>query len=166
MRGGDRITPREKLFADAYLKSFNATKAYMEAYNITDTTAAGRRGYKLKKKAEVKKYIDDALAEITRRARIDATKVVELLAAVAFTSPADFASISEENGKQKIVWKDIEGLDEDVKKAISVIKNTPSGIAIETLDRMKAMDLLMKYLNINEGGEGEVVIEGEKDIEE
>lgn len=96
----------------------------------------------------------------------DKQKVLELLEAIAFTSPAYFAKIANDSQKQKIVWQDIESLPDEVKKAIAVIKNTPSGIAIETLDRMKAIDLLMKYMGMSKSGEGGVLIEGEGELEE
>ena len=89
---------------------------------------------------------------------------MELLAAIAFTSPADFAKIITEDGKQRLLWQDFEDLPEDVKKAVAVIKNTPSGIAVETLDRMKAIDMLLKYMGISKEKSEGVVIEGEGEI--
>lgn len=164
--GGDTITEKQKKFADAYIKCLNATEAYMEAYGAENRAQAARRGCRLKKNAEVKEYIEKELEEIHLRAKVDAKKVLELLAAIAFTSPAHFVKFENEGGKQKIVWKDVETLPEEVKRAIAVIKNTPSGIAIETLDRMKAIDLLMKYMGIDKQTGGGVVFEGEDEIEE
>lgn len=138
----------------------------MEAFGVEDKLQAAKRASKLKNKPEIKKYIEEELEKISRKAKVDAQKVLELLAAIAFTSPADFAKISDEGGKQRIVWRDVDALPEDVKRAIAVIKNTPSGISIETLDRMKAIDLLMKYMGIDRKDEGGVVFEGEGEIEE
>ncbi len=159
------ITEKQRVFADTYVKCLNATEAYMKAYGVKDRDNAARYGSKLKKNPEVRKYIQKRVEEASRRAELETEKILELLAAIAFTSPADFARIDTEGGKQKLLWQDIESLPEDVRKAIAVIKNTPSGIAIETLDRMKAIDMLMKYMGIkNEKAEG-VVIEGEREIE-
>lgn len=164
MRGGDKITEKQRVFADEYVKCLNATEAYIKAYGTKDKKQAGNLGSRLKNHPEVKDYIKKRIERVSKRAEIEAEKVMELLAAIAFTSPADFARIDTEGGKQKLLWQDIESLPEDVKKAIAVIKNTPSGIAIETLDRMKAIDMLMKYMGIkSEGAEG-VVIVGEGEI--
>lgn len=133
----------------------------MEAYGIKNRKLASNRGSLLRRKPEIEEYIQKRIEAVSRRAEIDAEKVLGLLAAIAFTSPADFARIDTENGKQKLLWQDIESLPEDVKKAIAVIKNTPSGIAIETLDRMKAIDMLMKYMGITKEKAEGVVIEGE-----
>lgn len=138
----------------------------MKAYGTKSKKMAANRGSILKNKPEIKEYIEKRVEEISQSARVDATKLLELLAAIAYTSPADFVKIVTEGGKQKIVWKDVDTLPEDVKKAIAVIKNTPSGIVIETLDRMKAIEQLMKYMGINKDGGSGVVIEGERYIEE
>lgn len=164
VKGGDRITDKQKKFADAYIREPNATKAYMEAYNVTDREAASKRGSALKRNGEVKEYIEKAFSEVSRKARAEAENVLELLCDIAFTSPASFAKIESEGGKQKIVWEDISNLPDDVKNAIATVKNTPGGIVVETLDRMKAIDMLMKYMGIKQSGEGGVVFEGEKDI--
>ena len=98
--------------------------------------------------------------------RVSEKKVIELLAAMAFTSPADLIDIVEENNKQKIKWKSFDELPEDVKAAISTIKNTPSGINIETIDRLKAVDMLLKHLGIKGKSVNKVIITGENELEE
>lgn len=136
----------------------------MKVFGTKDRRYAAKKASVLKRKKEIREYTEAALEKLRTEAMVDAKKVLELLASVAFTSPASFAYIAEENGKQKIVWKDIEKIPEDVKRAIAVMKNTPSGVAIETLDRMKAIDLLMKYMGISSDGGG-VYFEGEGEIE-
>lgn len=166
MRGGDRITDKQKKFADEYIREPNATKAYMTAYGVENKKLAGKKAWELKKNPEVKEYIESALREVSELAKVDAQKVLGLLADIAFTSPASFVKITNEGGKQKIVWKDLARLPEEVKSAIATVKNTPSGIIVETLDRMKAIDLLMKYMGLDKSGAGGVVFEGENELEE
>ncbi len=158
--GGDRITGKQKRFADIYVKCQDAAEAYAQAYGTKDMKAAINGGARLLKITEVQEYIKKKDEEMRGSTKVEGEKLLELLTAIAFTSPADFASITTEGGKQKIVWQDIAALPEDVKKAVAVIKNTPSGIVVETLDRMKAIDLLMKYTGIQKDGDGGVVIEG------
>lgn len=137
----------------------------MEAYGATRKTAE-KCSSRVRNNPEVKKYIAEAVGEISKNAKLDAEKVLCFLCSVAFTSPADFAKIKVEGGKQKIVWKDVNKLPEEIKCAIATIKNTPSGIVIETLDRLKAVDLLMKYMGIDKNQSGGVYFEGENEIEE
>lgn len=138
----------------------------MTAYGTENADYAAKKAYVLKKNSEVSAYIEKGLEEVRTKARIDAQKILELLANVAFTSPAAFAKITEEKGKQKILWQDFDTLPDDVKSAIAVIKNTPSGILVETLDRMKAIDLLMKYMGLNHKEKTGVYFEGEEKLEE
>lgn len=88
------------------------------------------------------------------------------MGAIAFTSPADLTEIVTENEKQKIRWKSFEKLPKEVKLAVAAIKNTPSGINIETIDRLKAIEMLLKYLGINESEVKKVVIMGEDELDE
>ena len=162
--GGDIITQKQRVFADEYVKCLSATQAYMKAYGVKDRAQAGKRGSLLTKKPEIKEYIQKRIERVSKKAGVEAEKVMELLATIAFTSPADFARIDTEGGKQRLLWQDIESLPEDVKKAIAVIKNTPSGIVIETMDRLKAIDMLLKYMGIKNEGESGVVIVGEGEL--
>ena len=155
--GGDTITEKEIKFAQAYIKSGNATDAYVQIFGENNRRVAANKACRLKKSPQVKEYIDQRLIDTDTT---NSDKVIKLLEAIAFTSPADFAKITTEGGKQKIVWQDIELLPEEVKKAIAVIKNTPSGIVIETLDRMKAIDLLIKHTEAKVEQGGGVIIEG------
>ena len=163
-KGGDKITEKQRVFAEAYLKCLDEAKAYSEAYGTLDAAVASKRGALLLKKPEIKEYIDQKAEEGGKKSGYDHEQVIDLLCAIAFTSPADFVRIDTEGGKQKIVWQDIDALPENAKKAISVIKNTPSGICIETLDRMKAIDMLMKYSDWTGEDVSGVIIEGESRI--
>lgn len=118
------------------------------------------------KKNEVRQYIGSELEKAKRRSDMDTDSMLELLCAVASTSPASLGYLEEENGKQKVVWKSFEELDEETKKAIAIIKNTREGVEIGLLDRMKAIEMLFKYMGLEAKGEGTVLIVGEKDIED
>lgn len=98
--------------------------------------------------------------------KVSEKKVVDLLSTIAFTSPASLAMIVEEGEKQKIKWKNFDQLPEDVRLAISEIKNTPSGINVETIDRLKAIEILLKHLGIKNKDVKKVVIMGEGELEE
>ena len=53
------MRPRWRLFADKYLRTWNATDAYTEAYPQCTRATAGRNGHKLLKNAEIHAYIHD-----------------------------------------------------------------------------------------------------------
>ncbi len=155
-KGGDKITEKQRVFAEAYIKSGDAALSYSEAYGTKNAHTALEKGTLLLKKPEIKEFVE----KNSVKEGLEQEKVLELLYAIAFTSPADFVRIETEGGKQKIVWQDIDSLPDAAKKAICAIKNTPSGICIETLDRMKAIDMLMKYSDLKRDGGVGVIIEG------
>lgn len=155
-KGGDKITEKQRVFAEAYIKSGDAALSYSEAYGTKNAHTALEKGTLLLKKPEIKEFVE----KNSVKEGLEQERVLELLYAIAFTSPADFVRIETEGGKQKIVWQDIDSLPDAAKKAICAIKNTPSGICIETLDRMKAIDMLMKYSDLKRDGGVGVIIEG------
>ncbi len=134
-------------------------------YNCSNKKIASDNASKLRKNPEVKEYIDTLFKKARKRNEIDTDRIIALLGAVAFSSPADMGKIVEENGEQRFVWKDTDELEEDVRKAIAIIKNTKSGIEIETLDRLKAIDMLLKHLGMDQNNEGGVIISGENELE-
>ncbi len=148
------------------MKTLDGARAYVEAgYEVKNKKGATAAAYNLRHKKQVKEYIDGLFEKVRKRNELDCDKVIELLGAIAFTSPADLGEIEEEeNGEQKIRWKSFEELDEDTKRAIAIIKNTRGAVEIETQDRMKAIAKLMKHLGIEKNGEGGVVIKGEEAI--
>ncbi len=166
IEGGDRITDRQKKFAEEYVKLLDGGKAYMAAgYNCSSRKRAIDHAARLKKNPEVKEYINTLFKKARKRNEIDMDRIIALLGAVAFSSPADMGKIVEENGEQKFVWKDTDELEEDVRRAIAIIKNTKCGIEIETLDRLKAIDMLLKHLGMDQNAEGGVIISGENELE-
>lgn len=51
------LSEKQRLFCLYYVRYFNATKAYMKAYGC-DAKTAGANGYRLLKKAEIRKEIE------------------------------------------------------------------------------------------------------------
>ena len=98
--------------------------------------------------------------------KVTEKKIIELLADMAFTSPASLVSIVEENEKQKIKWRNFDDLPENVRATIAAVKNTPSGINVETIDRLKAVDMLLRHLGIKREDAAKVIINGENELEE
>lgn len=155
------------------MKTLDAAKAYIAAgYSAPDEKSAERLARMLKGRASVKNYIErltqteEKLTQNEERLSPDEESVLALLGAIAFSSPADMGKIVEENGEQRFVWKRFDEMDDGTKRAIAIIKNTRCGIEMETLDRMKAIDMLLKHLGIEHGENDAVVITGENEIAE
>ena len=77
------MTEKQKIFADEYIISLNATQAYKKAYpNIKKDDAASVNGSKLLRNTKVKAYIDEQLEKLQSERVADQQEVLEFLTSV------------------------------------------------------------------------------------
>lgn len=141
-----------KRFIDEYLIDLNITRAYASVYNVKSNEVAAASGSRLLGNVKVQEYLLSKRDELRKSTQVTQERVILELACIAFAQSPDFINIIEtvKNGKkgQKIVIKDLEGLTEEQKKAISKVKYTSRGIEIILHDKLKALELLGKYLGL------------------
>lgn len=76
-----KLTPKQQRFADEYIKSGNAADAARKAgYSKQTARTVGQQNLT---KLDIKKYIDERMAEIASKRIMDATEAVELLTSIA-----------------------------------------------------------------------------------
>ena len=85
------------------------------------------------------------------RKKICPQRVVEELAAIGFARATDFLCL--ENGELTI--RSTEELKKSDQAAIASIERTSSGIRLKLYDKMKALELLGKYMGLFEGSPGQ-----------
>ena len=153
-----KLTEKQKIFANEYLVDLNATRAYKVAYKSCkkDETAAVN-GNRMLRNAKVKEYIDKRIKDREIRTEITQDRVLQELAAIAFSNGSDFAEVVEDiildaDGKprtyKRVDLVETKKLPKDKRKAISSIKETKFGIAVESADKVKALELLGKHLGM------------------
>ena len=76
-----RLTTKQRLFADEYIKSGNATQSAIKAGYATK--AAYRTGSENLRKPQIKAYIDAKMAEIESRKIADAKEAMQAITAIA-----------------------------------------------------------------------------------
>lgn len=78
-----KLTQKQRLFADEYIKSGNATQAYIKAgYKVRSDKVAGVNATRMLGNARVKAYIDAKMTEIESHKIADAKEVLEYLTGV------------------------------------------------------------------------------------
>lgn len=83
------LTAKNKLFVEEYVANhYNATQAYITAYGC-DYSSANKKAFTLLKKQEVKDYIKEVQKERTEQLNINADRVLEELASIAFAPKDD-----------------------------------------------------------------------------
>jgi len=76
-----KLTPKQQRFADEYIKSGNAADAARKAgYSKRSARSVGQQNLT---KLDIKKYIDERMAEIASKRIMDATEAIELLTSIA-----------------------------------------------------------------------------------
>lgn len=78
-----KLTPKQQLFADEYIKSGNATEAYIKAgYQVKNQGSSKAAASRLLTNVNLKSYIDAKLAEIESHKIADAKEVLQFFTCV------------------------------------------------------------------------------------
>ena len=98
------MTERQKIFADHYIISLNATESYKEAYpKIKSIKTAEVNGSKLLRNTKVKAYIDEQLEKLKSERVADQQEVLEFLTAVMRGEVTEPLLVLDGEGTQKVV---------------------------------------------------------------
>lgn len=141
----DKLTPKQKLFADEYLIDLNATRAYKVAYkSIKKDETANVNSSRLLRNAKVSKYIKERIDERSKRTEITQDNVLKELATIAFAKVTDFVTI--ENGV--VIVKDTKDIPNNLLPAIASIKEGKNGIEVSFYSKDKSLELLGRHLGM------------------
>lgn len=149
------MTDKQKLFCDEYLKDFNATRAYKEAYPSCKKDATARvNGCKLLTNTNIAEYIEQQKELLKSKMEITQERVLKEMARIAF---GDIRKLYNESGE----LKNIQDLDDDTAAIITSIESTEEfdGYGqdreqigwtkkVKTADKTKALDMLGKYFGM------------------
>ncbi|MBB6632775.1 terminase small subunit [Cohnella thailandensis] len=136
------LTEKQQRFADEYLVDLNATQAAIRAGYSSNS--AEQQGSRLLSNAKVRAYIDERMAEHSRRTGVNQERIIRELARIAFLDPTKLVSM----GNATIM----EDASEDDTAAIASVKvktipfEEGEGVEREVrfADKIKALELLGK----------------------
>lgn len=158
------LTPKQRIFADHYLKSNNATQSYKFAYpNIKNDETASACSARLLTNAKVIEYLAGVQKELAKKEVITVERIVNKLVKEAFGADIeDVAEIGEDGNLKLIPGGPLSGIDgisfsesessSDNDKGSSSSKT--KSISVKKKDQLKALDMLMKTLGIGAYGRG------------
>ena len=141
-----------------YIKNYNATQSAIKA-GFSPRTAS-QIGYQLLQKSSVRKEIEK-LKEMKRQSiLIDEEDIVEMYMRIAFADITDFLEFGQEevpiideegNYVATTVQNVVNFKDSDVVdgQLIKEVKQGRQGVSIKLEDRMKALEWLANYFNMN-----------------
>ena len=127
MADANTLTEKERIFADEYIKTTNATQSAIKA-GYSEKSASSK-GSQLLRKVKVRKYIDDVMEKRSKNTIATADEVLEYLTKVmngeekdAFgldASVADRTKAAELLGKRHMLFTDKVKLDAEIEIDIS-----------------------------------------------
>ncbi|NCB44323.1 MAG: terminase small subunit [Clostridia bacterium] len=138
----NKLPAKRQRFVDEYCVDFNGTQAAIRAgYSIK---SANEQAARLLANDNVKKALDEKRLEIAESSKLKTSDVIDELRKIAFSDITQVISFSSAKAKVKSSRK----LTEDAKKTIASVSQTQNGLTVKLHDKVKALELLGRYLNI------------------
>lgn len=79
------LTPKQMEFCQYYIYDWNATRAYMKAYDTDNNNMAAVEAHKLLRKPNIKEYIEHLQTQLEKIANISRLKVLKEHIKIAFS---------------------------------------------------------------------------------
>jgi len=138
-----KLTPKQELFCQEYIKDRNATQAYLRA-GYSNSKSAEVSAHKLLRNPKISERINELVNPHLKRLKVNQQAVLQELAIIGFSSIDDFVYVSE----NKLIFKDFGDIPKELKRAICQLKETKHGIEIKLHPKVSALDILAEYTKI------------------
>ncbi|MCD7998984.1 MAG: terminase small subunit [Clostridiales bacterium] len=137
------MTQKQKRFIEEYLIDLNATQAAIRAGYSPDT--AYSIGQENLNKPEIKTHIDRAMAERSKRTGVNAERVIQELAKIAFVNATEVIDPKTATVKEDALPEDTAAI-----QSVKVKTFGEDGLEreIKMADKLKALELLGKHLGM------------------
>ena len=157
----NELNEKQVLFCIYYIKMFNATKAYQQAYKC-DKTVAAVNGCKLLKNPNIQKTIQKLKQGRINRAMLSPDDIFQKYMDIAFSDITEYIQFGQKQevvatkkvGKDVVAvygnvnYLDFKNWDEIDGTIIKEVKLGKGGVGIKLEDRLKALDWLADHLDL------------------
>lgn len=140
------MTKKQKLFVEEYLIDLNATQAAIRAGYSVQT--AKETGYENLTKLHIQTAINKALAERSKRTGINADRIIQELAKIAFLNPSSVINLQNASVLDDASEEDLACISSVKIKRSSSDTSDSIEREIKTYDKIKALELLGKHMGI------------------
>ena len=137
------MTKKQKRFCEEYLIDLNATQAAIRAGYSPDTAKA--IGCENLTKPDIRAHIDRAMAERSRRTGVNADRVVQELAKIAFVNATDVIDPKTATVKEDALPEDTAAI-----RSVKVKTFGEDGLEreIKMADKLRALEMLGRHLGM------------------
>ncbi|MBS5822419.1 MAG: terminase small subunit [Clostridium argentinense] len=141
-----KLTKKQQQFVEEYLIDLNATQAAIRAgYSVNSARQIADENMS---KPYIKEAIEKALAERSRRTGINADRIVQELAKIAFLNPTDVINMDEATVKGEANRDDTAAIASVKVKKIPTDDGDITEREVKTYDKIKALELLGKHIGL------------------
>lgn len=149
-----KLTAKQRLFADEYIKSGNATQSAIKAgYNVKNARVIGAQNLS---KLNIKAYIDAKMAEIESHKIADAKEVLEFYTRVLRKEETEPEKLMNEDGSESFCNRE-PSLKDRLVAAKELMKRYPLNdpVVKAQLERIKATtkNIDLRNKNLEDGGQ-------------
>ena len=140
------LTKKQKRFVEEYLVDLNATQAAIRAgYS---TASARQIADENMSKPDIKNAIEKALAERSKRTGVNADRIIQELAKLAFINPTDVMNMDEATVRGDANRDDTAAISSVKVKTIPTEDGNITEREVRTYDKIKALELLGKHIGM------------------
>lgn len=140
------LTAKQKRFVEEYLIDLNATQAAIRAgYSPNTAYSIGNENLN---KPEIRARIDKAMAERSKRTGINADRVLQELARIAFVKATDVIDADNATIREDASDDDLAVIQSVKVKTIPTQNGDGIEREIRLTDKMKALELIGKHLGM------------------
>jgi len=140
------LTKKQKTFIDEYLIDLNATQAAIRAGYSPDS--ARQSGCDNMNNPYIRAHIDKAMAERSKRTGVNADRVIQELAKMAFINAVDVINTEDATLKDGALPEDTAAIQSVKVKSIPTKDGEGVEREIKMADKIKALELLGKHLGM------------------
>ncbi|MPM95807.1 hypothetical protein SDC9_142962 [bioreactor metagenome] len=141
-----KLTKKQQRFVEEYLIDLNATQAAIRAGYSTES--AKEIGCENLTKPNIKEAIDREMAERSKRTGINADRIIQELAKIAFLNPTDVIDMDEATIRGTSKREDTAAIASVKVKRIPTDNGDIVEREVKTYDKIKALDLLGKHIGL------------------
>ncbi len=144
-----RLSPKQLQFCQEFLRDLNGTAAYRRTYQVKNSATAAACAARLLTNAKVQEQIRALIAERSQRTAVTADRVLQEIAAIAFSSMGTYADW----GPNGIRLRDSAELEEADKAVVAEINSQAlehGGVQtkIKLHDKLSALSLAAKHTGL------------------
>ncbi|MGE4509253.1 MAG: terminase small subunit [Eubacteriaceae bacterium] len=134
------LTDKQRLFCLYYVRTFNATKSYQNAYG-SNYAQANAHGSRLLINGSIKSEIQKLIKMKMNSLLIGTSDIFVFYWSIAFSDMTDFLSF-DESGVYLNASEEVDG------RLISELAISDNGIKVKLLNRMKALQWLSDHMDL------------------